>query len=107
MTKFQAWRATARMCLREKSYFGLANIVAQYLLRAAGLGALLMIWHSLFLQGADLTLLDHTFYKAVVTCNKYDKQEQHKHNPVFVLAQKHFELRQESVVHITLSVLQK
>ena len=54
MTQFQAWRATARMCLREKSYFGLANIVAQYLLRAAGLGALLMIWNSLFLQGADM-----------------------------------------------------
>ena len=54
MTHFQAWRATARMCLREKSYFGFANIAAQYLLRAAGLGALLMIWHSLFLQGADM-----------------------------------------------------
>ena len=45
--------ATARMCLWEKSYFGLANIVAEYLLRAAGLGALLMIWRSLYLQGAD------------------------------------------------------
>ena len=61
----------------------------------------------LLLQGADLTLLDHAFYKAVVTRHKYDKQEQRKHNPVFVLGQKHFELRQESVVHITLSVLQK
>ena len=54
MKRFRAWRATARMCLKEKSYFGLANILAQYLLRAAGLGALLMIWRSLFLQGADL-----------------------------------------------------
>ena len=52
MKHFMAWRATARMCLKEKSYFGLANIIAQYLLRAAGLGALLMIWRSLFMQGA-------------------------------------------------------
>lgn len=54
MEAFRAWRATARMCLKEKSYFGLANIIAQYLMRAAGLGALLMIWRSLFLQGADM-----------------------------------------------------
>ena len=40
MKHFRAWRATARMCLKEKSYFGLANVIAQYLLRAAGLGAL-------------------------------------------------------------------
>ena len=54
MKHFRAWRATARMCLKEKSYFGLANVIAQYLLRAAGLGALLMIWRSLFMQGADM-----------------------------------------------------
>ena len=30
--------ATARMCLMEKSYFGLADVAAQYLLRAAALG---------------------------------------------------------------------
>ena len=54
MKHFMAWRATARMCLKEKSYFGLANIIAQYLLRAAGLGALLMIWRSLFMQGVDM-----------------------------------------------------
>ena len=54
MKHFMVWRATARMCLKEKSYFGLANIIAQYLLRAAGLGALLMIWRSLFMQGADM-----------------------------------------------------
>ena len=53
MNRFRAWRATARMCLREKSYFGLANVIAEYLLRAAGLTALLMIWRSLFAQGAD------------------------------------------------------
>ena len=54
MKRFRAWIATAHMCLREKTYFGLANVVAQYLLRAAGLGALLMIWRSLFMQGADM-----------------------------------------------------
>ena len=54
MKHFRAWRATARMCLKEKSYFGLANVIAQYLLRAAGLGALLMIWRSLFMQGVDM-----------------------------------------------------
>ena len=54
MKQIRAWRATARMCLREKTYFGLANVIAQYLLRAAGLGALLMIWRSLFMQGADM-----------------------------------------------------
>ena len=45
--------ATARMCVMEKGYFGFANMAAEYLLRLAGLGALLMIWRSLFLQGAD------------------------------------------------------
>lgn len=54
MNHFRAWRATARMCLKEKSYFGLANVIAQYLLRAAGMGAMLMIWRSLFMQGADM-----------------------------------------------------
>jgi ABC-2 type transport system permease protein len=46
--------ATARMCLVEKSYFGLAELAGQYLLRAAAMGALLMIWRSLYLQGADM-----------------------------------------------------
>ena len=36
MNHFRAWRATARMCLKEKSYFGLANVIAQYLLRGWG-----------------------------------------------------------------------
>lgn len=54
MKHFRGWCATARMSLKEKTYFGLANVIAQYLLRAAGLGALLMIWRSLFLQGADM-----------------------------------------------------
>ena len=45
--------ATARMSLLEKSWFGMAELVGEYLLRAAGLAALLMIWRSLFLQGVD------------------------------------------------------
>lgn len=51
---FRASRATAGMCLKEKSYFGFADLLAQYVLQAAALGALLMIWRSLFLQGADM-----------------------------------------------------
>lgn len=46
--------ATAKMCLKEQSYFGLWNLVAQYLLQAGALAALLMIWRSLFLQGVDM-----------------------------------------------------
>lgn len=45
--------ATMKLCLKEKSYFGFFNQLAQYLLQAGALGALLMIWRSLFLQGAD------------------------------------------------------
>lgn len=46
--------ATMRLCLKEKSYFGFFNQLAQYLLQAGALAALLMIWRSLFLQGVDL-----------------------------------------------------
>lgn len=46
--------ATAKMCLIEKSYFGLAELFGTYLARAIVMGALLMIWRSLFLQGADM-----------------------------------------------------
>ncbi|MDD6041422.1 MAG: ABC-2 family transporter protein [Clostridia bacterium] len=46
--------ATMRLCLKEQSYFGFAFLLGQYLLQACALGALLMIWRSLFLQGADL-----------------------------------------------------
>lgn len=45
--------ATMRLCLKEKSYFGFFNQLAQYLLQAGALAALLMIWRSLFLQGVD------------------------------------------------------
>ena len=45
--------ATMRLCLKEKSYFGFFNQLAQYLLQAGALLALLMIWRSLFLQGVD------------------------------------------------------
>ena len=51
---FRAGLATAKLCLKEQSYFGFANLLAQYLLQIGGLAALLMIWRSLFLQGVDL-----------------------------------------------------
>lgn len=51
---FRAGVATAKLCLKEQSYFGFANLLAQYLLQAGALAALLMIWRSLFLQGVDL-----------------------------------------------------
>jgi len=51
---FRAGLATAKLCLKEQSYFGFANLLAQYLLQVGGLAALLMIWRSLFLQGVDL-----------------------------------------------------
>lgn len=51
---FRAGLATAKLCLKEQSYFGFANLLAQYLLQAGSLAALLMIWRSLFLQGVDL-----------------------------------------------------
>ena len=46
--------STAKMCLIEKSYFGFAELFGTYLARAIVMGALLMIWRSLFLQGADM-----------------------------------------------------
>lgn len=46
--------ATAGMCLIEKSYFGLSELLGQYLMRAAAMGAQICIWRSLFLQGADM-----------------------------------------------------
>ncbi|MBQ3029497.1 MAG: ABC-2 family transporter protein [Lachnospiraceae bacterium] len=51
---FRAGLATAKLCFKEQSYFGFANLLAQYLLQAGALAALLMIWRSLFLQGVDL-----------------------------------------------------
>ncbi len=62
--------ATARMCLVEKSYFGLAELAGQYLMRAAAMGALLMIWRSLYLAGVDmegLTLGQLTVYTVLST----------------------------------------
>ena len=52
--RFRASLATARLCLKEKTYFGFVNLLAQYLMQAGTLAALLMIWRSLALQGADL-----------------------------------------------------
>jgi len=51
---FRAGLATAKLCVKEQSYFGFVNLLAQYLLQIGGLAALLMIWRSLFLQGVDL-----------------------------------------------------
>lgn len=50
---FRAGLATAKLCVKEQSYFGFVNLLAQYLLQIGGLAALLMIWRSLFLQGVD------------------------------------------------------
>ena len=46
--------ATSLMCLIEKGYFGLSELFGQYAMRAASMGALLMIWRALSLGGADL-----------------------------------------------------
>ena len=46
--------ATMKLCLKEQSYFGFVYLLGQYILQVCALGALLMIWRSLFLQGADL-----------------------------------------------------
>lgn len=46
--------ATARMCLVEKTYFGIANLVGQYVMKIAAMGALLMVWRALYAQGADM-----------------------------------------------------
>ncbi len=46
--------ATARMCLKEQGYFGLAELLRIYLIRAVTLAAMLAIWNALFESGADL-----------------------------------------------------
>ena len=46
--------ATMKLCLKEQTYFGFVYLVGQYVLQTAVLGALLMIWRSLFMQGVDL-----------------------------------------------------
>lgn len=45
--------ATMKLCLKEQSYFGFFSQLAGYLLQATALGALLMIWRTLFMQGVD------------------------------------------------------
>lgn len=45
--------ATMKLCLKEQSYFGFFSQLATYLLQAGALGAMLMIWRSLFMQGVD------------------------------------------------------
>lgn len=50
----QKYVATARMCLKEQQYFGLAELVRSYLIRTVTLLAMLAIWRALFAAGADL-----------------------------------------------------
>lgn len=50
----KGYLATARMCLVEKSYFGLDFMVGQYVLKIAAMGALIMVWRALYTQGADM-----------------------------------------------------
>lgn len=49
----QRYLATAVMCLKEKGYFGLMELVGQYLLRIATLVALCFVWRTLFGQGVS------------------------------------------------------
>ena len=68
-------------------------VVAEFIQHLLVLAFLVGTLLQLLLQGPDLTLLNDTFYQAVVTRHKYDKQEQRKYYPVLVLAQKNLELR--------------
>lgn len=45
--------ATMKLCLKEQTYFGFVYLVGQYVMQAAVLGALIMIWRSLFMQGVS------------------------------------------------------
>ena len=45
---------TARLCARQMSYFGLADLMGGYLLRLAQMAVMLMVWSALFRQGADM-----------------------------------------------------
>ena len=45
--------ATMKLCLKEQTYFGFIYLLGQYVMQTAVLGALLMIWRSLFMQGVD------------------------------------------------------
>ena len=45
---------TARLCARQMSYFGLADLMGGYLLRLAQMAVMLMVWSALFHQGADM-----------------------------------------------------
>ena len=53
MGKNVSFIATMKMCVKEKTYFGFVYHFAQYAMRLTALFALLMIWRSLFLGGAD------------------------------------------------------
>lgn len=62
--------ATMKLCLKEQSYFGFVYLLGQYLLQASALGALLMIWRSLFMQGADMEgmTLNQFYVYTILSC---------------------------------------
>lgn len=68
----QGFFATARMCFKEQSYFGAAELFRIYLLRTVSLVALLFIWATLFAQGVDMEgmtldqMLSYTLYATLL-----------------------------------------
>lgn len=51
--RLKPYLATARMSAMEQNYFGLGEAMGGYAIRALRLFALLALWRTLFLQGAD------------------------------------------------------
>lgn len=50
----RAFLSTLRMSVVESGYFGIANVVGEYLLKLLRMLALMLLWRTLFAQGADL-----------------------------------------------------
>lgn len=70
MKRILSFIATMKMCIKEKTYFGIVYHFAQYALRITSLLALLMIWKSLFLGGADTEgmTLHQVYAYTVMSC---------------------------------------
>lgn len=51
--RIRGYAATASMAARTHDYFGLANMLGNYLLKLMRLAAMIYIWRALFAQGAD------------------------------------------------------
>ncbi|MGN0742081.1 MAG: hypothetical protein ACI4L8_05490 [Candidatus Fimadaptatus sp.] len=70
--RIKGYAATALMAARTHDYFGLANLLGNYLIKLIRLAAMIYIWRSLFAQGADtggMTLeqvLTYTYMGAVL-----------------------------------------